>query len=170
LSVQRTSRADPRSVQKKGVLSLPDIQMAPQELTQQLVYVRQSAMKKPRTWPSPSSSLPLSSELHVQYGVWERGVSQLCVGRARKNTERPGGFDISSDSGRDCRDFLYCNFGERNRKGRHFMPNSYSQYQLIREDCLQPFELSCTRNLSWNCVRLQSNLGGGHDGSIYDVL
>jgi hypothetical protein len=31
-----------------------------------------------------------SSELHVQYGVWWRGVSQLCVGRPRKNICTPG--------------------------------------------------------------------------------
>jgi hypothetical protein len=40
----------------------------------------------------------VSSELYAQYGVLRRGVSQLCVGRPRRNVVCPVGLEISSNS------------------------------------------------------------------------
>jgi hypothetical protein len=67
----------------------------------------------------------VSSELHIQYIVWRRVLSQLCVGRPRWNAVRSAGFEISSDSGSGFRGYANGNFCERNRRGSHSMPNSY---------------------------------------------
>jgi hypothetical protein len=97
-----------------------------------------------------------SFEFHIGMswgGVTSRGFMWATP---RRNTVCSAGFEITLDSGNGFRDYIDSNSCNRNRKGSNFVPDPNEQIRLIRADCLQPFEFSRSRHLSWNCGRLQS--------------